>query len=283
VSSATELLSALDAFLESADGVKAVRRKRRLLAPIERKLERAMQKAFRTQGRAFASRFAALKDRFPLVEVATVTPPGESDWGPLFDDATLDTLKLFVEPLASGAAAALEAGAIQQIAQIGVEMSFTLENPRAVAYLEGHALDASKTITGTTRDEIARIVTQGVKEGWSYNRTAKAITDKYAEFAVGKPQLHIASRAHGIALYESGEAYEAGSYAVGEELAVAGLEMEHSWLTVKDGRVEPECRGNEAQGWIPLSQAFNSGHKRALAHYGCRCTCLQRRKPTEDA
>ncbi len=243
-----------------------------------------MASAFRAQGRAFLSRFATLKARFPLAEAVAeppAAPPGPEDWEPLFDEAALETLQAFLTPLDVGVTLALQAGALTGIADVGLQASFSLGNPRAVAYLEGHALAAARHINATTKRDISEIVTKGVQEGWSYDQIAKAITAKYGEYAAGRPQQHVKSRAHGIALYEAGEAYCEGNRLVALDLEDAGLEMEHSWLTAKDDRVDPECRANEAQGWIPLKQAYQSGHLRPLAHYACRCDELIRRKPSE--
>jgi hypothetical protein len=276
--SLADLLPALDAFLEAAAAVTAQRRKARLLAPIRAKMEAAMQAAFKQQGAAFLAKFAKLKPKFPKLQEAD---PGEAaiDWGPLFDEAALSTIQAFAEPIDMFVQAALLAGARQQIGELKADISFDLKNPRAVAWLKGHALEAARQIQGTTRDYIMAIVVQGVAEGWSYDRMAEAITARYSEFAEGRPQEHIASRAHGIAVYEAGMAYESGSRAVVDDLMAAGLTMEHSWLTVGDDRVEQECRDNEAQGWIPADQPFQSGHMNPLAHYACRCTGLSRRKP----
>jgi hypothetical protein len=46
---------------------------------------------------------------------------------------------------------------------------------------------------------------------------------------------------------------------------------EKRWVTVGDDRVCPLCHGNEAQGGIPIEQAFQSGHQYPTAHPRCRC------------
>jgi len=156
-------------------------------------------------------------------------------------------------------------------------LSFDLENPRAVAYVREHGAALVANINSTTRDYIRTVVTQGVDEGWSYDKIAKSITDRYQEFAVGKPQLHIDSRAHGIAVTETGMAYENGSRIVANDLKAAGLQMEKFWQTVEDERVSALCANNQAQGWLPIDQPFASGHQEALGHPYCRCTTLYRR------
>ena len=108
---------------------------------------------------------------------------------------------------------------------------------------------------------------------------AKAIKDRYQEFAVGVPQQHIRSRAELISITEAGMAYESGSSIVVRDLQDAGLRMEKSWLTVGDQRVDPHCAANQAQGWIAFDEAFSDGSMQPLSHPACRCTALYRRAP----
>ena len=137
-----------------------------------------------------------------------------------------------------------------------------------------------KTPTGTSRPENGGAPTaldehQPIPKGMTLSTY---IRDRFEEFAVGKPQLHIESRAHLIAVTEVGEAYSAGSLAAGEALEEAGVAMEKSWSTVGDDRVSAGCLGNEDAGWIPLNDDFPSGHQRPLRFPGCRCDLLMQAK-----
>ena len=270
---ASDLLPAANQFIEAVSAVRAVRRKRRLLAPIEKKLDAAIAKAFTAQGKAFMRRLARLKPQFPKLEEAI----RDQDWEPLFDEAILQTIKAFVGPIDLFAAAALLAGGQQQIAELGVDISFDLENPRAVAFLEEYGAQRVSMINETTRSTIKSIVTQAVDEGWSYDRTAKALSDRFGEFAVGRPQQHIDSRAHLVAVTEAAHAYEAGNRMVVDDLIAAGLTMEIRWLNVGDNRVSEGCRANGAEGWIPATSTFQSGHQHPPRFPGCRCCGLSRR------
>ncbi len=181
-----------------------------------------------------------------------------------------------------GEAPAMTLAAQTLIAELAVETAFSLANPRAVAYLQQHGYGLISQIDAVTRGNIATIVNNGVAEGWSYDRIAQEISSLYSEMAVGKPQLHIDSRAHLIAVTESGNAYEAGNSIVVTDLQDAGLQMQKKWLTVGDERVSDGCAENEAQGWIPFAQSFQSGHMQPLRFPGCRCTTLYRRRPDDD-
>jgi hypothetical protein len=262
-----DLMRPLERFLE-AD---ARRAKRRRLAGIETGLEQAMAKAFRRQGKLFVTEFGALRRLFQ----ESIAP---ADWIPLLDSAFDGTQDLFASPIEAAAAAALEAGWSAGATDLAIGTSFNLRNPRAVAYLHEYGARQVTKINDTTREYIKTVVEQGVDEGWSYDRMAKAITERYSEFAVGKPQAHIDSRAHLIAVTEAGEAYEHGNLLVAQDLADNGIAMQKHWLTVGDSGVDPDiCRANEDQGWIPLAQPYQSGHDRPLGHPACRCTQQTRR------
>ncbi|MGE4535419.1 phage minor head protein [Halomonas sp.] len=279
MSSATRLLEAVETFLETSAAVSFNRRKRRALKPIERRLELAMQRAFRRQGRVFVKKLATLKDRFPTEtsEARLSEAIEEWEWLALYAAAVQETLKAFTEPIDLAARRALRAGALHVLADAGVALSFTLKNPRAVSFLKEYGAQRVTKINETTRDYIKSVVTQGVEEGWSYDKMARAITARYEEFAVGQPQQHIASRAHLVAVTEAGEAYCEGNMEVAQDLEAAGLTMMKKWSTVGDSKVSDGCRDNEAVGWIPLNQAFPSGHQRPLRFPGCRCDLLTKR------
>jgi len=133
-------------------------------------------------------------------------------------------------------------------------------------------------VNETTRFGIKNVVKKGIKAGDSYDVMAKAITKRYKEFAIGKPQLHIRSRAHLVAITETGNAYEAGAREGAKQADAAGLTMEKSWSDTGDTKVSELCRVNNDESWIPLDQPHASGHDRPLRFPGCRCAELYRRK-----
>lgn len=255
----------------------SVRSKWRKLARPLRRAERAAGGLFRKQGRLFMAGFKGLRAQFAegrLQEAIT-----EDDWLRIWDAVTGETDTLWLDTLTEMMGNGLALGAAQVIADLEVDYAFQLSNPRAVAYIEQNGALRVAGINDTTQSAIRNIVTQGTREGWSYDRVAREINRQFTEFAVGRPQEHIKSRGHLVAITEMGNAYEAGSAVVIDDLQAAGLEMEHKWLTVGDDRVSDGCRENQAEGWIPYSQAFQSGHARPLRFPGCRCTLLYRMKP----
>lgn len=265
----------LDAALEQFQEAAAVAQKWRVVRKEESRLEKAMTKAFRAQGRAFLKGFAAMK---PLFESTALREEWtDDDWLQIFDDASGDTFATFLRPIQRGVQTALMAGANNLIGKIGGDVSFSLRNPRAVTYLEQHGAELVTGVNDTTRGYIQTLMRQAADEGWSYNRTAKALTDRYSEFAMGKPQEHIDSRAHLIAVTEVGQAYEEGNDIVVDDLQSSGVSIEKSWSTVGDDRVSEGCQENEDDGWIDYDETHSSGDMHPLRFPGCRCTELYRR------
>lgn len=265
-----KLLPVLCAFLEAAR--RATRA--RLLRPIQDKATRRLARAFKAQGAALVRALATIKDQFPLQEAAPKVPSIDAP----FDRAAKQTSLAFAEAIDDLAAAALEAGALASLRDLGMVAAFNLDNPRAVAYLQNYGANLVKGVNETTREYIKTVVTQGVEQGWSYGKIAAAITERYKEFAVGRPQQHIDSRAHLIAVQEAGQAYSEATMIVGLDLEDVGIEMVKSWLTLQDDRVSELCRNNARQGWIGIRSEFSSGHQRPLGHVACRCALLTRAK-----
>lgn len=151
----------------------------------------------------------------------------------------------------------------------------SLPNLRARAYAKKHAAEAVTQINDVTRKEIARIVSDGVKSGASYNDIAKAIKSKFEEFAVPSPQKHIPNRAVLVAVTELANAYCEGNAQVGDYLQSNGIKMMKAWQTLEDDRVSDGCKENEKAGWIPIDKEFPSGHMHPPRFPGCRCDFMQ--------
>lgn len=151
----------------------------------------------------------------------------------------------------------------------------SLPNLRAQEYAKKHAAEAVTQINDTTRKEIARIVSDGVKSGTSYNDIAKEIKNKFEEFAVPMPQKHVSNRAVLVAVTELANAYCEGNAQVGNYLQDNGVKMMKAWQTLEDDRVSDGCKENERVGWIPINKEFPSGHMHPPRFPGCRCDFLQ--------
>ena len=267
------LAEAIERFAE----VERETRKVRALDRGERRLEAAMARAFRAQGKAFLDRIEA--ERAPGIEAMREADEGSplGAWEGHFDEAALETFGVFERPIDAAVRTSLMTGARQSIAELDVDLAFDLSNPRAAAYAETRAAESVTRINEVTRSELRRVIGAGVRDSQTVDETARTIRALFGGWATPQRQLHIRSRAHLIAVTETAGAYEAGNRAVADELVAHGMRMEKSWLTVGDGRVDADCVENTSVGWIPLSADFPAGAANPPQHPACRCTALYRR------
>lgn len=236
--------------------------KRRRTARTERRLERALSRAFLRQRRAYLKAFTGLRSLFEA--------PHDEEWEALFSEAELRTVKDFEGPLTEAMKKALLAGAQDAIADIGIAIDFDLKNPRAVAFIEEHGTELIADLGKTSRNELRNVLRKAIDDGWSYGRTSRRIREKFTDWS--------RERAHTVAITETSYAYEAGNRQAAEEIAAKGVELEHSWSDAGDERVCDTCLANAADGWIPLGQSFSSGHHTPPAHPRDRCAIIQRVK-----
>lgn len=271
----------------------------RLIAAAEKKVGLA----FAMQGRALGRRWPAIRGKFSTVEGLRIrsqvaagtgeeTSPlrealGEDDWGPLWDAAAAvgdDALEAAIAETVTAALAAGAEGLLAELGSVALGISWKLSNPRAVAYMREHGAALVTRIDETTRGDLRSLIERAMAEGRSYDQIAEDIQTQFRHyyepgsawaFDAPRPQGHIDSRAHLIAVTETGNAYVEGNWQVGQDLKAAGLAVEKSWL-VTGGEICELCLGNEAAGWIPMDEAFPSGDEKPLGHPGCRCDLLQR-------
>jgi hypothetical protein len=157
----------------------------------------------------------------------------------------------------------------------GIAASFSLANPRAVAWFaqNGGSVDYIKGIQTTTSNAVKSIITKALDTGQEYGKTAKEISDTFDGMS--------RDRAQRIAVYETGNAYEEGNRQFADELVKDGVSMEKFWQTSENEKVCPICNGNEQEGWIPIDQPHKSGHQQCQAHLSCYCFELYREAAKE--
>lgn len=280
----SSLIPALTRFLEANQ---AIERDRKLAKP-RRQLQKAVSIAFGKQVWLFLRSLKQLKSRFDdnaerLAETAALRESvSPADWLPLWDAATRDTKLDLTDPLQAAILDVLILGGGDMIAELGLAaddlddlgISWSLENPRAVLYAQQQAAAQVAKINDTTRSYLNSMISQAATEGWSYDRLSDAIGDRFKEFATGGDN----PRSKRIAVYELGDAYEAGNEMAARELVDAGLKLQKKWLTAGDDRVRPSHVDNQAEGWIGLDDNHSSGDNRPPTDPGCRCAELYRRK-----
>ena len=244
------------------------------LAAAQSKLQKEIAKIFINQGRLFIDQFDVFQIRFK----ETITG---DELNRLFNNVEAITNESFIDPLNTAYQSSLFQGANEISKLLGEDViSFNLSNQRANDWMIDNSAKLITNVNETTRFRIKTVVRNGVKEGLSYDKIAANITKRYKEFAIGKPQLHIRSRAHLVAITETGNAYEAGARESAKQANDAGLTIEKFWANTGDLRVSEGCLANTDDNWIPLDQVHNSGHDRPLRFPGCRCGELYRRRKT---
>lgn len=238
------------------------------LRHIEAALSKKMTASFRRQGKLFVGALSKYRGKF----VEAIGPDDIDKAWKKTTDQTADGMTASVQEAGDKG---WKVGAERAVTDLSLATSFTLKNPRAVAYMEAHAAERVAGIDEVTRRYIKTLMTKAVDEGWSYSRTASVLIARFEQFAVGSPLAHIQSRAELIAVTESAFAYEAANASVVAGLMEQGLPMEKAWLTVGDDRVDEEqCGPNEDEGWIAAEGDFQDGSSEPPAHPGCRCTAL---------
>lgn len=182
-------------------------------------------------------------------DVIRILFEGWEDFTKILEDASHDSLE-----------ATLFYAGKQALAQLNLDQTFDLENPRAVNWLKENALKHAKTISGTMKDEAKAIVIAGVESGTSVDDIAKALEQFYEAQADWKA-LRVA-RTEVI-----------GGYAEGtlEGFRQSDTVTTKRWLTAQDDKVEPECAMNEEDGAISVDAAFSSGDYAPPVHPNCRC------------
>ena len=245
-----------------------IARKERIRRPIEATLEKAMAKAFAAQGAKLLTKLseAHVQEAYGLREAGF-------DWEKAFDATANQTLADFVDPIVSAVEASIQAATDATVADLKLDTSFDLKNPRAVKYIKSRGAENVKGINETTKESLKTLIAKAVEDSKSYTEITALIRQAFADFSSYRARL--------IAVTEIGNGYEAGNRMLIDDVIEGGLAMEKSWLTVGDANVDPECLNNEAQGWIPVDQAFSSGDDQPLAHPNCRCTCLYRQKGSD--
>lgn len=269
-----ELIEAADGYLAAVQSVRKNRLLTRLYPPVEKEIARIFTK----QRNLLAGKLRGRED---------IT---SSDLARIFDAISTETREEFSTAIQAAVVAGMLAGSskkqlgavsegeddnpfqkvfdwLQQrinFQQLRISSTFNLKNPRAVTYLEKHGAELVSKVDDTTRKQLQTVLVNGMKKGWSYQRTAKELQKKF-EFTSCRSKM--------IAVTEIGNAYEEARWESIQEMMDSGLKMEKKWITTDPC---PICSANGAQGWIPADELFASGDMKPTAHPNCKCDVLYR-------
>jgi len=263
IQSLTEVTRCTIALVEAVSDLKRERAVKRL--------EKKLGPWFKWQGRVLIAALPKLVRYFPApVEESRLIEALGEDFDAMFDKAIKVTVRNGEEIIQAGLYEGVTEGFEYMHDQMGLEKAFQLDDPRAVKWARENAAKDIAKVNDTTKETIRGIVSKGIDEGMDYDTIAKRITKRFGEFAIGKPQEHIASRAHLVAVTENANAYEHGQRELVDEIQAVGIDMEKAWSGPDDEHTSDACRDNMAQGWIPVDRAFVSGAENPPNHPGCR-------------
>jgi hypothetical protein len=259
---------AINRFTAAAIGLQKTREKEQ----IARSHLLTLEQVFEEQYHLLMFRFQFMQEYFdkePVRLMEAKQPPNPDAlkrWDDIWKDVETKTTPPLQQAVKEIEAEALVKGAAQLRTQLDVKGTFSLANPRAVAWMRknGGSVDYIRGIQDTTKESLKGLISQGLDEGWSYNQTAKEIRKLFDGPITTK-------RAQLIAVTESARAYEAGNRAFADTLKDDGITMEKMWMTSHDDRVSDGCAGNEADGWIPIDEPHTSGDQEPPRFPGCRC------------
>lgn len=253
-----------------------LRRRRDDLAPARGLIRTGLARIWNAQGSILARLARAADAQHMLAEARALGGP----WDDLLDQSARAVAERMRRLLRRADSRALVAGFRRGLgrAQVSIEGSFDLENPRAVAFMDEHGARFVRHVGEGTRAELRALLARAAAQGWSVDVIASQIRAEFRGFGAPRPHRITGNvtRAHVVAATETAYAYAEGNVAAGRQLQAAGLPMEKRWLP--GPRTEDDvCLGNVDEGWIALSESFRAaGVPNPPAHPNCVCDVLIR-------
>jgi len=129
----------------------------------------------------------------------------------------------------------------------------------AIDWAQKHAATMVTKMNEETKRRLAGLVSSGIDNKKGIPGLAKDIRGSFDNMSKYRSEL--------IARTETANALSQASLDSMEDMGIEGKE----WVTAGDDRVSDECQGNEAQGVIPVNQAFSGGVMAPPQHPDCRC------------
>lgn len=232
----------------------------RILRRKEKKMQLAIDKEFEVQKKIVLNNYKKLLNKKSYKSL-------EDDIDEGFEKINNDDL---TNVIITASAGTLEFGAEYRIKKMKLgefNISFDLDHPLAVEYLQSTRPLVLAKMGDTTKELIKPILQEGVKNGTSYTEIAKQIEENFG---------FSRTRSLMIATNETGHAYEYGNMIPMKDLQAQGEKVEKQWSTVGDEKVTLECSENEEKGWISIDDLFPSGDYESPrnGNPNCRCTTL---------
>ena len=139
---------------------------------------------------------------------------------------------------------------------------------QAIDWAEKHGATLVKGMDEETKRRLAHTISQGIENKRGIPGLSRDLRSTFTDMSKYRSEL--------IARTETASALSQASLDTMDDMEIDGKE----WVT--SGSVfsqEDECGENEAQGVIPVGQAFSSGHHAPPAHPDCECAIAPARLP----
>ena len=215
--------------------------------------------------------FRALDKAFPYDQLAVIYNANviqesiSSDTRDILDpllatfDATLTTTVSgqLAETYISGSAEMITWGKTQA----GIPIAF--EGPpvsEAVNWANTRGAQLVTQMDTETKKRLAHTISEGIKNKRGVPGLARDIKKTFSSMSRNRSLL--------IARTETANALSQASLDRMKDMDIDGKE----WVTVGDANVSEDCEANEAQGVIPVNQAFSGGTMGPPQHPDCRCS-----------
>lgn len=150
------------------------------------------------------------------------------------------------------------------------KLSFDLPTDSAVKYLASDYafMLSDEWLLKLTKEDLTRIVGEGISAGKSYGQIAKEIEEDIP-FAFSK------SRAKLIAVNEVWRAYWFWYFEPVKEMQKEGYTMEKQWITSHDSKVRPTHMANQSEWWIDIDKNWNATNDEfAPSTHDINCRCF---------
>ena len=227
--------------------------------------------------RELAKYFKSLEDAFPYTEIARlydlyVKESIGSETKNIFDPL-LATLVANLNYRLNGHLVTIYMSASAEMitwgkTKAGVPIAY--EGPpieQAIEWAEKQGARLVTQMDEETRRRLAKTISDGIVNKRGIPGLARDIKKEFADMSRYRSQL--------IARTETSNALSQASLDRMKDMGIEGKE----WVTAGDDRVSDECLGNEADGIIPVGQAFSGGVMAPPQHPDCRCTIAPARLP----
>lgn len=195
----------------------------------------------------------AVKEQLPRLDVEVLWTEGK--FGQMIIDVSIYFMGQF-----------MERGIETATNLTGIETAFGIDHPSLANSLDNMLNLLSDRTSIASKEDLRKIITAGIENNTTIDgmtrEIRKEVSAKWGDFAK--------YRAERIARTEASSAYGEGSHQYYKEVGV----KYHRWLTMNDGLVADICMENQADGIIPINEAFSSGQLHEPGHINCRCSVV---------